>query len=576
MLSENTLPPLSFPTLNYGAQETPLTLTPMLYIGGAGENKRFVGKRIANGQLGPIQKDRLPLIEKFHEVLSGKLAGGGSERTLRTEVDCLRHFYSWADEAVSLVTSGTVESIYYQWCDSLIQRIRVRRDLSPRAAYLYAAIVGKLIDVALGRPTAIIKRTRITMPGRQPTALSPNAEKLSLHDSMRFGQLLQDICDGLPSDIVLHGRLPVRIALRDGRFIEDWSHFPKTVAAANRDPADLNSAQARFAAKRSAQKFAHWEGDGTLRTRYPLANLRIEAELLMFIAQTGMNFAQAFQLRLRNFSYSSYLDGYQVKERKGRRGGDVLFEIFSEYRPHFERYLDWRRGIFPEVDLIFPLVRIRGRAENRPPDFRLRRICQDLGISFVSPRSLRSARVNWLLRQTTNPELTADLAQHSKQTLLNVYARPSQQRAMGEIMRFWSANDPGLFEHPSVAPGLCNGRALPSPEIPSAASTPDCSRPSGCLWCEHHRDIDSFDYIWALASFRRLKTIELALWHPPRNSDLNHPAKIAIEKITETLVAFQHSSPKRQEWYTEAAIRVEEGSFHPQWDALIHGAEALL
>lgn len=576
MHSENHIPPLNFPTLKYGALETPLTLTPMLYIGGAGENKRFVADRIANGQLGPMQKERLGLVEQFHEVLSGKLAGGGSDRTLRTEIDCLRHFYSWADQTVDLVTSGSVESIYYQWCDSLIQRIRLRRDLSPRSAYLYAAIVGKLIDVALARPTAIIKQTRITMPGRQPSALSPTAEKLSLHESMRFGQLLQDICDGLTRDVVLNGPLPVRIALRDGRFIEDWSHFPKTVAAANRAPADLNTAQARFAAKRSAQKFVLWESDGTLRTRYPLANLRIEAELLMFIAQTGMNFTQAFQLRLRNFAYSSYLDGYQIKERKGRRGGDVLFEIFREYRPHFERYLDWRRRLFTEVDLIFPLIRVKGRAENRPPDFRLRRICQDLDISFVSPRSLRSARVNWLLRQTANPELTADLAQHSKQTLLNVYARPSQQRAMGEIMRFWSANDPGFFEHASVAPGLCNGQALPLPDIPSAATTPDCSRPSGCLWCEHHRDIDTFDYVWALASFRRLKTIELALWHPPRNSALNHPAKTAVDKITETLAAFQSSSPNRQEWCAEAAIRIEEGFFHPQWDALVQSAEALL
>lgn len=576
MPSESSVPSLTFPTVTYGALETPLDLTPLLYTGGAKENRRLVAKRIAEGQLGPMRKERLKVVGEFHELLLGKLAGGGSEQTLRAEINCLRHFYSWADATSAIITTKKIESAYYQWCDSLINRIRTQKELSPQAAYIYAATVGSLIDACLGRQTAIIKQTRITMPSRQKPALSPAAEKTSLNDSAQFGRLLQDICDGLSSDIVLSGRLPIRIALRDGRFIEDWSRFPKTVAAADRSPLALNTPQARFAAKRSAEKLALWERDGTLRTRYPLANLRIEAELLMFIAQTGMNLTQAFQLRLRNFAYASHLDGYQVKERKERKHGDVLFEIFREYRPHFERYLDWRRRLFPSTDLIFPLVRVKGRAENRAPDFRLRRICRDLNISFVPPRSLRLARVNWLLRQTADPELTADLAQHSKQTLLKVYAQPSQQRAMGEIMRFWSANDPGQFEHASIAPGLCNGHALPSPQIPRAAPTPDCSRPSGCLWCEHHRDIDSFDYVWALASFRHLKTLELALWHPPRNFKVDHPAKMAIERIAATLAAFQDSTPIRREWCAEAMIRIEEGAYHPQWNNLVQSAENLL
>ena len=576
MPNDSTIPSLTFPTVTYGALETPLDLTPLLYTGGAKENKRIVARRIAGGQLGPLRKERLEVLTQFHEIFLGKLAGGGSEHSLRTEINCLRHFYSWADEASAPITTTTLESTYYQWSDALINRIRFRKDLSPQAAYIYASTVGNLVDACLGRQAAIIKQTRITMPRRQKSALSPATEKTSLNETAQFGRLLQDICDRLSSDIVLNGPIPVKIPLADGRFIEDWSRFPKTVAAADRDPLTLHSPQARFAAKRSAEKFADWERDGTLRTRYPLANLRMEAELLMFIAQTGMNLTQAFQLRLRNFAYASHLDGYQVKERKGRRHGDVLFEIFREYRPHFERYLDWRRRLFPSTDLVFPLVRVKGRAENRVPDFRLRRICRNLSIPFITPRSLRLARINWLLRETADPELTADLAQHSKQTLLKVYAQPSQQRAMGEIMRFWSTNDPGRFEHASIAPGLCNGRALASSQIPVAAPSPDCSRPSGCLWCEHHRDIDSFDYVWALASFHQLKTVELALWHPPRNSKIDHPAKVVIDRIAALFAAFQESTPARREWCAEARTRIEEGSYHPQWENLVQSAERLL
>lgn len=57
---------------------------------------------------------------------------------------------------------------------------------------------------------------------------------------------------------------------------------------------------------------------------------------------------------------------------------------------------------------------------------------------------LRNSRVNRLLRRSGDLELTAEMAQHAEQTLLGIYERPSQQRAMGEIMRFWNCADPSL------------------------------------------------------------------------------------------------------------------------------------
>lgn len=139
----------------------------------------------------------------------------------------------------------------------------------------------------------------------------------------------------------------------------------------------------------------------------------------MLVAQTGLNLTQARNLHLNDFFYVGHLDGYQVKEYKKRRGGVVLFEIFKDYKPHFERYLDWRRHLFPDPERLFPFVGIGGsRPDSRCDGSRLRAICRALDFRFVCPRLLRNTRVNWLLRTTADPDLTAEMAQHAKQTML--------------------------------------------------------------------------------------------------------------------------------------------------------------
>lgn len=306
-------------------------------------------------------------------------------------------------------------------------------------------------------------------------------------------------------------------------------------------------------------------------------NLRILAELEMFIGQTGMNLAQAQGLQLKNFSYSSDIDGYKVREYKHRRGGVVLFEVFSEYRSHFERYLEWRRGLFPNEDRIFPVIRDGARLDAQLTFALIKTACKMAGVAWVSPRMLRGTRVNWLLRRSGDPGMTAEMSQHSEEVLLTVYEIPSQQRATSEITRFWHRNDPalaGTAALPAVAPGECDGKPKVVPDKPESASEPDCTRPSGCLWCEHHRDIDTFGYVWSLACFRHLKTLELSNTPLTKNgSKVIHPAKHVIEKLSEKLTWFRESNDKRREWVEESLARVEEGRYHEGWSYLIEDME---
>ena len=354
-----------------------------------------------------------------------------------------------------------------------------------------------------------------------------------------------------------------------------------------RDPARVESLQPEYKDKKTKKKVmqqrASWEADRTLATRYPLVNLRLVAELLVFIAQTGMNLSQAHQLRRTQFSYKSTIDGYQVRDYKHRRQGEVLFEIFAAYKAHFDRYLVWRDTVFANesTDRLFPFVRRFGAATSTPPDFgRFKyEICERAGVPFIGPQKLRSARVNWLLRYSKDPDLTAEHAQHTKKTLLHIYAKPSLQVAKVELVQFFKKNDPSLSGDPMLCPGsgVCDGIPSPMPGMPSEAPTPDCTYPVGCLFCEHHRDIDSADYVWSVATLRHLNTVILQRFPPIANgkADSARPVELAIEVLTVKLQWFEESNKKRKAWVEEAMEKVAESDFHTHWRYLVESAEGV-
>lgn len=552
MLNAPQLPDLSFPNVKFGARETPWDLTVLLYKGCADASTRRSHKLINSGTAGTPQLDRIALVVKLHEEISAALGSGGSRWTASQQVQVLRYLFGFADRTGRTLTLETATDAYCGWAETLFHRTRARKrastnsDLKPismRSAYACAAVVGTLLDSVLGRHTNIVELTRLKAPQRRKTAIGVQAEKQSLADTFAFGHLLQDICDGLSLATTLADPLPVQIALRSGKtLVRQGNTTTKAISELAHVPAE----------------------------RYALANLRIESELLMFIAQTGMNLTQAAALTLRNFFYVSHLDGYQVKDHKARRGGAVLFEIFQDYKPHFERYLEWRRRLFPQSPGLFPLIGFdESRPDRRVSCHRLRAACSELNVAFVSPRMLRNTRINWLLRVTADPDITAEMAQHTKETLLSVYERPSLQRAMVEAARFWSQFDPHSTRTQAVAPGDCTGTPRAVAMIPSEAPKPNCARTSGCLWCENHRDVDSLDYLWALTSFKHLKTIELSKARLPQRDDESPPAKLVIDRIHDKLRWFEQSSEVRREWVAEALARVAEGDFHLNFRAEI-------
>lgn len=500
--------------------------------------------------------ERRELLVALHAEIAGALEGGGSRSAADMHVRTLRLLFTFAEKKALPLTLDAIAGTYVVWTDSLYHRVQLKKTgsqprnpddgspLSKKSAFTYGSTVATLLDSALERHSSVLELTRLRHGNKRKSPFGVEADKQNLSDTFAFGHMLQDICDRLSLKLLLKPTFPFMLKFRSGQEV--------AIAASK-----INST-------------AH-----SLGNAWWLVNLRIEAEMYMFIGQTGINRAQAAGMRLHNFFYVSHLDEYHVKEHKARRQGEVIFEIFKDYKSHFERYLQWRKTLFPDSVLLFPFVGFRDtRQSKRASGRRIKSLCTTVHVPYVSPQNLRNTRVNWLLRRSADSDLTAEMSQHTTQTLLSVYERPSLQRAMVETLRFWSTADPNLAEKTeSVGPGSCTGIPKALPDLPREASEPDCVKASGCLWCENHRDIDSQDHVWALTSFKHLKVIEVSRYRQAKSHSTSPPSQLAIDRINDKLRWYSSSSKVREEWVTEAEFRMEEGDYHQSFANEIYALE---
>ncbi|WP_439684244.1 Site-specific integrase [Cupriavidus oxalaticus] len=555
---------LTITGVSYGAREVPWTLYPLLYAGGAAADARKVHDLIAEQKLGELKKERITLVTGLHEIIQGDIAAGGSRYNAKSRIRLLRDFYAWADKKSLSLTLESLKEDYVSWTDFLLHRHRTAGTLKPKTIAKQASRLATLFNQVLNLKNSLIFFTFIdTSFKRRP--LGMQADKTNMEAAFNFGNMLLDLTESLSLETI-NGPLPAKLIFRTGHILEEWSGLMPAEKVKHLSGAKVQSnSKKRVIAARAA-----WSSNPTLRTRRPLINLRIQAELLIFIAQTQMNLAQAYRLTMGKFSYESHLDGYRVRRvYKDRRKGEVEFEIYSEYRSIFERYLQWRNDVFKNEsnDLLFPLIPSQGRSPEVAPEFTaIKKKCSELDIHYFGPRTLRKIKINWLSRRLHDPDLTADMAQHTRQTLLRNYDQPHHQIALIEISRFHSLGEP--IAH-APAPGLCVGT---KPEHQrsffNGAPPPDCISPAGCLYCAHHRDIDSADHVWSLTTYRYYKSLELSRYVPLGNESPPPPATV-IDRITQKLQLFSAIDAKHATWVKEASERIDEGSYHPKWDGFI-------
>lgn len=557
---------LGFARILPGQEKWPWNLFIFLHKNSLSAQKAVRHTLIEEGAFGKPRLKRQPLLKRIHGVLEADLAKGGSFATLDTRIRSFLFFYKYCDDHDIDPTTAikSLLAIFQQW----VAHEAKTSEASGMTLYYRVNNVATILARALNMPIRrFMVAAGITEPPRTKEPVKPKTYAQELGRVTTFVQHVVELAQGITTEAIRSSK-PITIHFSSGKeatlYGGRWT--PERMIKFGRPDPDLLTWKSRERLFPSSKPFDH----------SPLINLRIEAELLHFIAQTGMNLSQALSYPVGDFCYSSYLNGYQVRRRyKGRRQGEVEFNIYSEYRLHFESYLRWRKENLaaPDDGRLFPFVlnKIIQINLDKRRSFNSRHVFTAIGVSFVGPHALRKIRANFLDRNLQDPQIAADMSQHSLRTLQQNYRMKDHQRAMAEITTFWKKADPSLQP---PAPGKCvDGRPKPSP-APRQSPTPDCIGPGGCFFCLNHRDVKSFDYAWSLASYRHLKTLELASQRVASDDSHQSPAQVVILRITQKLRAMRTLSQQCERWVKEALLRIREERFHPDWEGLIAASEA--
>lgn len=577
---DRVIPDLLIRSIPAGPRGNGRDLKRFLYRGAAGNNMRLdVDKRIKKGELGLPLLERLELLELIHARLEGAPISIHSKLSWYSLISL---FIQWVDRQsdVTRLTQSTAKVLLLDYADHLKHRVKVVKDLKARSALAMVAglvqILGPVLDPdAPHAHRALLELASMPKPKSFKRSYGIHADKQRLDHTFQFGHFLAEVCGGLTFEAV-RGFLPLDIAVADGR---KTLRLVSTRLNFDLEPDQIQSKSRRELALRA--RAALQPDTDPKEARSSLINLRICAEMLIFIAQTGMNLAQTKDLPRAKYRWQVDDEDYVVKAvYKERRQGVAKFIVFRSYRDHFTRYLAWLDALSLSEgdDRLFPKIYLYQLppAHALPSFDNVRKHCRTLGISYIGPRALRKTRVNWLLRRSRDPSLIAEMAAHTKETLLRVYEEGDLQSASQEIGAYHAKTDPALLK-PRAIPICLKGDDAPRahPDIPKEAPQPDCVTPEGCLWCEHLRDVLAPDYCWRLVSHRHLKSLEVALFHPPASQPV-HPGYLVIDRLNLKIKAIEARSAVCADWVKVAKERVREGDYHPRWAGLIEVIEELI
>lgn len=576
---DHSIPDLRIRSIPVGLHGSGYDLKRFLYRGAAATNRRFVDESIAKGELGSPLTERLELLESIYEVIEGAPLTPFSKTSRYVAVVS---FIQWVDRqsVETHLSLTTAKDLFLGYSDHLTQRVRIKKDLKRASAYSMltnlSLVLGPAIDPDAQKAHQALRDLASIPRMRTPKlARGIHADKQRLDDTFKFGHFLRDVCAALTMEAVC-GPLPIDVTVADSgqtlRLVPTRLDFNLSI-----DQIQHRQSRERALLVRAALPLDVDAKDA----RTSLISFRIRAELLIFIAQTGLNLAQVKDLPRAKYRWQVNDQNYIVRAAyKARRQGVVKFMVFRSYREHFTQYLAWldALGLNEEDDRLFPILyRTQIPAVHRPPGFdTIKCHCKKLGIPYVGPRELRRTRVNWLLRRSRDPDLTAEMAAHTKETLLRIYEEGDLQSASQEIGAYYAKNDPALLQQrDSPACLKSNDSPHPLPDIPKEAPQPDCTTPEGCLWCEHYRDVLAPDYCWRLASHRHLKSLEVSLFHPPASKPI-HPGYLVIDRLNMKLKAIAAYSLVCADWVQNAEEQIREGDYHPHWSSLIEIVEGLV
>lgn len=231
--------------------------------------------------------------------------------------------------------------------------------------------------------------------------------------------------------------------------------------------------------------------------RRHMSALALNIFVLMFIAQTGMNWAQAVEMPWSG-EYEAGVERQVFRAIKWRAGNrKVYFEIPVSFLPTFKRYLELRSYILDGISCEFLFFSLGCNTLELPkmlpggptPLFKiLQRI--DPQLPKIMPRQWRAAKSDWLIRNT-DPSTAALVLQNAEKTVLKSYTAGSETVHLEEMTLFLDKVSAVVVENGKViegsincAVGVCSSYGAPHQISGEIAVQPDCKEQEGCLFCD--------------------------------------------------------------------------------------------
>lgn len=542
--------------LQYGTHETPWDLSIYLYAGASLEHRRTVVRSIQEKKYGDICQHRVQFISNLFDYFEYKIQSGLSRATIISQLERISIFIKWCDKYNKNLSIVSFVDDFIAWVND--EKIRAQKEnLNEFAARKMCTMVANIIAKSQGLQNfpdgkSLMLRTQFN----KPIIIKEDSDLIKDVEIMKFGQFLKVIIDQLTVDAI-RGELPLLLKLDNNKEIILKSHFKGSKLSVDKmSPSDKNK---YFNARKALE--AH-ENILDSFHRLALLNLRIEAELYLFISQSNMNLSQALSLKQTEFRMMKQDDEYEVfTVYKNRKQGEATFRCYKDYRSIFLNYLKWLKEIgFTEEDSLFPFVAIRSVFKTKEKQYkpqRLRELCKQTSIPYISTQKLRTFKSNWLFKNSDDKSVVVTLMSHDKKTFEKHYRKQTKLESIKELSEY---NAKDLVK---LLIGLCASHCQ-NPKNDQTIETsisPDCINPEGCLFCINHKDIRSYDYCFKLLSHRYLKQLELTL--NPHNG--NHPAKDIITRIEQKIEHLKELGDSEKKWIVQAEASVMSGDYHSDW-----------
>lgn len=230
--------------------------------------------------------------------------------------------------------------------------------------------------------------------------------------------------------------------------------------------------------------------------------------IILFVAQTGMNWAQVINLLWNDkFEVSSSRQLFRTIKYRAN-GKECCFELPLSFMPRFKKFLQLRKYILNQHDMDFLFFCIKDKGQSKPASIKagslyyiynfLKKI--DPNLVPVTSREWRVAKSDWLIRNT-DPTTTSLILQNTEQTVLSSYISGSESKHWEEMSDFFNNISQVVLnrnkeknEFLQGAVGQCSSYGNPSSLNNDLEVSVNCYTPEGCLFCDKYRiHVDATD-----------------------------------------------------------------------------------